>query len=90
VSYTGTFKTLHPRLKRCTLVLSTCIKPFYPYNPLDYALSIREFDYLSQYLEITEVDMMLLRGDFICIHLPKWFGYEIKHYTYHQVYISAS
>ncbi|CAH0020367.1 unnamed protein product [Clonostachys rhizophaga] len=91
-SHSGTFRTPSKHPKRWTLVSSSCIKPFYPYNPLDHALSMRGFAHLSRYIENTQPDMMLFLGDFIYIDLPRRFGYETKHYqnAYRQIYASPS
>ncbi|KAL0939822.1 alkaline phosphatase family protein [Colletotrichum truncatum] len=92
VSHTGSFKTADQSQKRWGLVSTSCIKPFYPYSPLDHGLGIRGLEYLDQYISVNPVDMMLFLGDFIYIDLPVALGWTPDHYTsaYRQVYASPS
>ncbi|CVK85096.1 uncharacterized protein FMAN_02010 [Fusarium mangiferae] len=94
-SHTGSFRTLSQPgsgLKRWSLVSSSCIKPFYPYNPLDHGLRIKGLEHLSQYLSGSPVDMVLFLGDFIYIDLPMPLGWDADAYSaaYSQVYASPS
>ncbi|KAK1563980.1 PhoD-like phosphatase-domain-containing protein [Colletotrichum navitas] len=90
VSHSGTFKTAEASPKHWSLISTSCIKPFNPYNPLSHGLQIRGLEHLDQYLLANPVDMMLFLGDFIYIDLPVALGWTPKHYTnaYRQVYAS--
>ncbi|KAF4415293.1 Alkaline phosphatase D [Fusarium acutatum] len=94
-SHTGTFRTLSQPaggLKRWSLVSSSCMKPFYPYKPLDHGLRIKGLEHLSNYLSESPVDMVLFLGDFIYIDLPIPLGWDVDAYStaYRQVYASLS
>ncbi|KAF6829128.1 alkaline phosphatase family protein [Colletotrichum plurivorum] len=93
-SHAGTFKTAESHPKRWSLVSTSCIKPFYPYSPLDHGLRIRGLEHLDAHLASrpAAVDMMLFLGDFIYIDLPVALGWMPAHYTaaYRQVYASPS
>lgn len=91
-SHSGTFTTAQKFPKKWSLISSSCIKPFYPYNPLDSALRIKGLEYLDQYISSNPVDMMLFLGDFIYIDLPIALGWNVSHYVtaYRQVYASPS
>ncbi|KDN60350.1 putative PhoD-like phosphatase [Colletotrichum sublineola] len=92
VSHSGNFKTAETSPKRWSLISTSCIKPFYPYNPLNHGLQIRGLEHLDQYLSTNPADMMLFLGDFIYIDLPVALGWTPEHYTtaYRQVYASPS
>ncbi|EQB48873.1 PhoD-like phosphatase [Colletotrichum gloeosporioides Cg-14] len=91
-SHAGSFKTAARDPKRWSLVSTSCIKPFYPYSPVDHGLRIKGLEYLDQYLTQKPVDMMLFLGDFIYIDLPIALGWTPEDYTsaYRQVYASPS
>ncbi|OBS23122.1 hypothetical protein FPOA_03681 [Fusarium poae] len=94
-SHVGSFRTLaHPGSgpKRWSLVSSSCIKPFYPYNPVDHGLRIKGLEHLSNYVSEHPVEMVLFLGDFIYIDLPIPLGWDVDAYTtaYRQVYASPS
>ncbi|KAF5606194.1 alkaline phosphatase D [Fusarium subglutinans] len=94
-SHAGSFRTLSQPgsdLKRWSLVSSSCIKPFYPYNPLDHGFRIKGLEHLSKYLSEGSVDMVLFLGDFIYIDLPIPLGWDADTYSaaYRQVYASPS
>ncbi|KAF5542392.1 alkaline phosphatase D [Fusarium napiforme] len=94
-SHSGSFRTLSQPgtgLKPWRLVSSSCIKPFYPYNPLDHSLRIKGLEHLSNYLSESPVDMVLFLGDFIYIDLPIPLGWDVNAYSnaYRQVYASPS
>jgi alkaline phosphatase D len=91
-SHTGSFRTTERYPKKWTFVSTSCIKPFFPYSPLDHSLRIRGLELLSNYLRTTKVDFMLFLGDFIYVDLPKRFGFTPEHYRrlYRQVYSSPS
>jgi alkaline phosphatase D len=94
-SHTGSFQTLSQPgsgLKPWSLVSSSCIKPLYPYNPLDHGLRIKGLEHLSNYLSESPVDMVLFLGDFIYIDLPIPLGWDADAYSaaYRQVYASPS
>lgn len=91
-SHSGVFTTSKSSPKTWSLITSSCIKPFYPYNPLDSALRVRGLEYLDSFIASNPVDMMLFLGDFIYIDLPIALGWTAEHYTtaYRQVYASKS
>jgi alkaline phosphatase D len=88
----GSFRTAVPDKKKWTFVSTSCIKPFYPYNPLDHALRIKGLEYLSEYATRHTLDFVLFLGDFIYVDLPYPLGWSREHYTelYRQVYASRS
>jgi alkaline phosphatase D len=63
-----------------TFLTSSCIKPHFPYNPLDHALSIHGFKYLAKFLPDLRAQFMLFLGDFIYVDVPKRFGYGVEDY----------
>ncbi|KAK1723053.1 PhoD-like phosphatase-domain-containing protein [Colletotrichum acutatum] len=91
-SHTGSFRTAALSPQRWSLISTSCIKPFYPYNPLDHGLRIKGLEYLDQHVSANQPDMMLFLGDFIYIDLPVALGWTPEHYTtaYRQVYASLS
>lgn len=91
-THSGNFRTALPSSKKWSLVTSSCIKPFYPYNPLEHGLNIKGLEYLAQYVTEQDPDMMLFLGDFIYIDLPVPYGWSRAHYdtAYRQVYASPS
>ncbi|OAA80570.1 PhoD-like phosphatase [Akanthomyces lecanii RCEF 1005] len=91
-SHAGTFTTPPKSPKRWSLISSSCIKPFYPYNPLDSALRVKGLEHLDDFISSNPVDMMLFLGDFIYIDLPIALGWTSDHYTsaYRQIYASNS
>ncbi|KAI8665296.1 PhoD domain-containing protein [Fusarium sp. Ph1] len=93
-SHTGSFRTsvLPQDLKRWSLISSSCIKPFYPYSPIDHGLRIKGLEHLGSYVSTNAVEMMLFLGDFIYIDLPIPLGWDAKAYytAYRQAYASPS
>ncbi|PNP85044.1 hypothetical protein FNYG_01569 [Fusarium nygamai] len=94
-SHAGSFQTQSRPVsdsKRWSLVSSSCIKPFYPYNPLDHGLRVKGLGHLSNYISESPVDMVLFLGDFIYIDLPIPLGWDADAYSaaYRQVYASPS
>ncbi|KAK9372522.1 PhoD-like phosphatase-domain-containing protein [Lipomyces chichibuensis] len=91
-SHLGSFHTPIRNPKRWAMVTTSCIKPFYPYNPFDHSLRIRGLEYLSQFITFHNVDFVLFLGDFIYIDLPHRFGWTTDDYyrAYRQVYSSPS
>ncbi|KAM6530250.1 hypothetical protein FALCPG4_008374 [Fusarium falciforme] len=93
-SHTGSFRTsvLPQDLKRWSLISSSCIKPFYPYSPINHGLRIKGLEHLSNYVSTKPVEMMLFLGDFIYIDLPIPLGWDAKAYytAYRQAYASPS
>ncbi|KAG9244942.1 alkaline phosphatase family protein-like protein [Calycina marina] len=75
-----------------TFLTSSCIKPKFPYNPLDHPLSIPGFRHLSKVIGSIPggAQFMLFLGDFIYIDVPKRFGTSTEDYRreYRQVYAS--
>ncbi|OHF04079.1 PhoD-like phosphatase [Colletotrichum orchidophilum] len=91
-SHAGSFRTAALSPKRWSLISTSCIKPFYPYSPLDHGLRIAGLEHLDHYVSENQPDMMLFLGDFIYIDLPVALGWTPEHYTtaYRQVYASPS
>ncbi|KAJ8097256.1 PhoD-like phosphatase-domain-containing protein [Lipomyces tetrasporus] len=91
-SHIGSFRTSQRNPKRWTLVTTSCIKPFYPYNPFGHSLRIRGLEYLSRFVTSRNVEFVLFLGDFIYIDLPHRFGWTTGDYykAYRQVYSSPS
>ncbi|KAK0384582.1 hypothetical protein NLU13_8668 [Sarocladium strictum] len=91
-SHTGSFRTAPENPKRWSLASTSCIKPFYPYNPLDHGLRIKGFEHLADHYATEPFDMMLFLGDFIYIDLPVAHGWSRESYrrAYRQVYASPS
>ncbi|CAI6335163.1 unnamed protein product [Periconia digitata] len=91
-SHAGTFKTAKEHPKRWSMIQTSCVKPFYPYSPLDHALDVKGLDHLGRYLSNRTADFMLFLGDFIYIDLPYPLGWTQDHYTklYRQTYASPS
>jgi alkaline phosphatase D len=75
-----------------TFLTSSCIKPRFPYNPLDHPLSIPGFRHMAAVIKEIPggAQFMLFLGDFIYIDVPKRFGSTIEDYRreYRQVYAS--
>lgn len=91
-SHAGSFKTASQHPKRWSLASTSCIKPFYPYNPVSHGLRVPGFEHLSDHYAAEPFDMMLFLGDFIYIDLPVPHGWSTEHYrrAYRQVYASPS
>lgn len=75
-----------------TFLTTSCIKPRFPYNPLQHPLSIPGFKHLANVLKALpgSAQFMLFLGDFIYIDNPKRFGVSREDYRreYRQVYSS--
>jgi len=75
-----------------TFLTSSCIKPRFPYNPLQHGLAIPGFRHLAKVIESIPggAQFMLFLGDFIYIDVPKRFGTSFEDYRreYRQVYAS--
>ncbi|KAG9236546.1 alkaline phosphatase family protein-like protein [Amylocarpus encephaloides] len=75
-----------------TFLTSSCIKPHFPYNPLDHPLSIPGFRHMAEVINsiLGGAQFMLFLGDFIYIDVPKRFGVTVEDYRreYRQVYSS--
>ncbi len=91
-SHSGQFHTTPLAPKRWSFVSTSCIKPFFPYSPMDHSLRIRGLELLSKYIQTNKVEFMLFLGDFIYVDLPTRFGFSPEHYRrlYRQVYASPS
>lgn len=91
-SHQGVFRTAQEQPKKWTMVTTSCIKAFYPYNPADHALSVQGLELLGEYISNRTIDFMMFLGDFIYIDLPHPLGWSRAHYTaaYRQVYASPS
>lgn len=75
-----------------TFLSTSCIKPKFPYNPLNHPLSIHGFKHMADVIKSIPggVQFMLFLGDFIYIDVPKRFGTLVEDYRreYRQVYAS--
>jgi len=75
-----------------TFLSSSCIKPRFPYNPLDHPLAIPGFKHLANVIKSLPggAQFMLFLGDFIYIDVPRRFGTSEEDYRreYRQVYAS--
>lgn len=91
-SHAGTFKTAGEHPKKWSMIQTSCVKPFYPYHPLDHALRVKGLEHLGRYLGDRTAEFMLFLGDFIYIDLPYPLGWTRQHYTdlYRQTYASPS
>ncbi|CZS97035.1 related to alkaline phosphatase family protein [Rhynchosporium agropyri] len=73
-----------------TFLTSSCIKPRFPYNPFDHALTIPGFKHMEKVIKSIPggAQFMLFLGDFIYIDVPKRFGTSVEDYRreYRQVY----
>lgn len=81
-----------PKHGSFTFLTSSCIKPRFPYNPLDHALAIPGFRYMADVMKSIPggAQFMLFLGDFIYIDVPKRFGTKVEDYRreYRQIYSS--
>ncbi|KAL3423146.1 alkaline phosphatase family protein [Phlyctema vagabunda] len=75
-----------------TFLTTSCIKPRFPYNPKQHALSIPGFKHMADVIKVIPggAQFMLFLGDFIYIDNPKRFGVTREDYRreYRQVYAS--
>lgn len=73
-----------------TFLHSSCIKPRFPYNPLQHPLEMPGFKYLAKVLPSLGAQFMIFLGDFIYVDVPHRFGGDIESYRreYRQVYAS--
>ena len=75
-----------------TFLTSSCIKPRFPYNPFDHALSIPGFRHMADVVKSIPggAQFMLFLGDFIYVDVPRRFGNKVEDYRreYRQVYSS--
>ena len=93
---TGYFTTapsigkLAPGSGTLTFFTSSCIKPRFPYNPLDHPLSVQGFKHLAKWIPSLQASFMLFLGDFIYVDVPRRLGYDVETYRreYRQVYAS--
>ena len=92
----GTFRTAAPvgytssLSNTFTFLTSSCIKPHFPYNPLDHPLSIPGFKHIAKWSSLLKASFMLFLGDFIYVDVPHRFGVDTETYRreYRQVYAS--
>ncbi|KAI9740400.1 MAG: hypothetical protein M1834_004980 [Cirrosporium novae-zelandiae] len=94
-SLNGTFTTAPPLSlsnPKLTFLSTSCMKPHFPYNPLDHPLTIPGLTHLSNLLEQISPSFMLFLGDFIYIDVPFRLGSSVALYRQHyrQVYASPS
>ena len=75
---------LHPFSSKFTFLTTSCIKPRFPYSPLDHPLRIPGLDHLTNWIPSLGASFMLFLGDFIYIDVPHRFGFS--HHTYRSEY----
>lgn len=80
MSHFGSLRTAVPHPSRWTMVSSSCIMPFWPYNPWSHALSIHGLKHLAKVVDSRDVSFMVFLGDFIYIDLPKRLGHDNSYY----------
>ena len=79
-----------------SFVTSSCMKPNFPYNPMNHPLRIKGIEQMSETLAKLPSDLqpsfMLFLGDFIYIDVPERFGSSKEHYRseYRRIYSSPS
>lgn len=73
-----------------TFLHSSCIKPRFPYNPLQHPLEIPGFKHLAKIIPTLGAQFMIFLGDFIYVDVPRRFGKDKESYRreYRQVYAS--
>lgn len=73
-----------------TFLHSSCIKPHFPYNPIEHPLSIPGLRHLANLLPTLGAQFMVFLGDFIYVDVPHRFGTtkEVYRREYRQVYSS--
>ncbi|KZF20278.1 alkaline phosphatase family protein-like protein [Xylona heveae TC161] len=75
-----------------TFLTSSCIKPRFPYNPLEHPLGFPGFRKMAKVVEkmFPPPQFMLFLGDFIYIDVPRRFGIDRETYRseYRRVYSS--
>ena len=92
----GTFRTAapvgHTSLpgSTFTFLTSSCIKPRFPYNPLDHPLTIPGLKHVAKWSSLLKASFMMFLGDFIYVDVPHRFGVDAETYRreYRQVYAS--
>jgi len=81
-----------PKTGSFTFLTTSCIKPRFPYNPLEHALAIPGFRHMAEVIRSIPggANFMLFLGDFIYVDVPKRFGTTVEDYRreYRQVYAS--
>ncbi|PGH32275.1 alkaline phosphatase D [[Emmonsia] crescens] len=81
---------------RLTFLSSSCIKPNFPYNPLNHPLQVYGLELISKIVSklpsFSRPSFMLFLGDFIYIDVPFRWGSSISDYRseYRKVYASPS
>lgn len=73
-----------------TFLHSSCIKPKFPYSPLDHPLHIPGFKHLAEWIPKLKAHFMVFLGDFIYIDVPRRAGTDVETYRgeYRRVYAS--
>jgi alkaline phosphatase D len=91
-NHLGSFRTQSPTAEKWSMVSSSSLSPFFPYNPLSHALRLPEFEHLSKLISSRQIDFMLFLGDFIYIDLPLRFGFDTSDHrtAYRKIYASPS
>ncbi|KAJ8095233.1 hypothetical protein PM082_010456 [Marasmius tenuissimus] len=94
LGHVGSFSTPEENPAVLRFISTSCMKPFYPYNPLKHALSLEGFQHLSGYLSHSSTptqDFIFFLGDFIYSDLPTApYSYTREYFTalYRQIYAS--
>ena len=85
-------RAVHPQTGNFTFLTTSCIKPRFPYNPLDHPLTIPGLHHLAPWIPRLGASFMLFLGDFIYIDVPHRFGSTPADYRaeYRRVYASPS
>lgn len=81
-----------PGQDKFTFLTTSCIKPRFPYNPLDHPLRIPGMEFVSKLATQLRASFMLFLGDFIYIDVPRRLGWSLHTYRseYRRVYASPS
>ncbi|KAL8644150.1 MAG: hypothetical protein Q9226_007908 [Calogaya cf. arnoldii] len=69
-----------PGTDKLTFLMSSCIKPRFPYNPLSHPLSMPGFRHLASRLPNLKASFMLFLGDFIYVDVPRRLGSDPETY----------
>jgi alkaline phosphatase D len=64
-----------------TFLFSSCLKPRFPYSPLEHPLGVPGLRALAKWLPTLQPQLMLFLGDFIYIDVPRRFGTDVETYA---------
>jgi len=92
-NHSGSFTTAPaigkaPMSGRFTFLTTSCIKPHFPYSPLEHPLSVKGLRILGGLVDELKASFMLFLGDFIYIDVPRRLGTDVASYRqlYRQIY----